>query len=141
MPSERLTLKYEIDGFDFSAAGSASSDVKKILRKIGVSPETIRRIAIAMYEAEINTVIHAGGGVADVEINPTRVKVIFTDHGPGIEDIEKAMEEGYSTASYEIRQLGFGAGMGLSNIKKYSDNLDIKSKLGEGTVLTFIVNL
>lgn len=141
MPKDKLILKYEIDGSDFSSAGSASSDVKKILRQIGVVPETIRKVAIAMYEAEINTVIHAGGGFADVEISPKKVKVVFTDHGPGIEDIEKAMEEGFSTATDEIRQLGFGAGMGLPNIKKYTDSLTIESKLGVGTVLTFIVKI
>lgn len=140
MPNDKLLKIYEIDGYDFSAAGSASSDVKKVLRQLGVSPDSIRRVAIAMYEAEINTVIHAGGGVAAVEISPKDVKVTFTDHGPGIADIKKAMQEGFSTATDEIRQLGFGAGMGLPNIKKYSDVLDIQSKIGEGTVLTFTVN-
>lgn len=139
--SENLTFHYEIDGTDYSVAGMASSSIKKILKQLGVSPEIIRKAAISMYEGEINTVIHGKGGVADVEIAENKITIVFTDHGPGIRDIEKAMQEGFSTASDEARELGFGAGMGLPNMKKYSDELSIKSKVGEGTTVTLIINI
>ena len=135
-----LTYHFDVDGSDFSSAGEASVKLKKILRDIGFDAETIRRVSIAMYEAEINMVIHAGGGVADVEVSPDSIKIVLTDHGPGIADIELAMSEGYSTAPDNIRALGFGAGMGLPNIKRYSDNLDIESELGNGTKITITVN-
>ena len=135
-----LTYHFDVDGSDFSSAGEASVKLKKILRDIGFDAETIRRVSIAMYEAEINMVIHAGGGVADVEVSPDIIKIVLTDHGPGIADIELAMSEGYSTAPDNIRALGFGAGMGLPNIKRYSDNLDIESELGKGTKITITVN-
>ncbi len=135
-----LTYHFDVDGSDFSSAGEASVKLKKILRDIGFDAETIRRVSIAMYEAEINMVIHAGGGVADVEVSPDSIKIVLTDHGPGIADIELAMSEGYSTAPDNIRALGFGAGMGLPNIKRYSDNLDIESELGKGTKITITVN-
>ena len=135
-----LTYHFDVDGSDFSSAGEASVKLKKILRDIGFDAETIRRVSIAMYEAEINMVIHAGGGVADVEVSPDSIKIVLTDHGPGIADIELAMSEGYSTAPDNIRALGFGAGMGLPNIKRYSDNLDIESELGKGTKTTITVN-
>ncbi len=135
-----LAYHFDVDGSDFSSAGEASVKLKKILRDIGFDAETIRRVSIAMYEAEINMVIHAGGGVADVEVSPDSIKIVLTDHGPGIADIELAMSEGYSTAPDNIRALGFGAGMGLPNIKRYSDNLDIESELGKGTKITITVN-
>mgnify|MGYP001400251715 CR=1 FL=1 len=135
-----LTYHFDVDGSDFSSAGEASVKLKKILRDIGFDAETIRRVSIAMYEAEINMVIHAGGGVADVEVSPDSIKIVLTDHGPGIADIELAMSEGYSTAPDNIRALGFGAGMGLPNIKRYSGNLDIESELGKGTKITITVN-
>ena len=134
-----LTYSFTVHGDDFSSAGEASVQVKKILRSIGFDAETIRRVSIAMYEAEINTVIHAGGGVADLYVYTDKIVIELTDKGPGIADIDLAMSEGYTTAPDNIRSLGFGAGMGLPNIKKYSDKLDIESKLGEGTKLTITV--
>lgn len=135
-----LTYHFDVDGSDFSSAGEASVRLKKILRDVGFDAETIRRVSIAMYEAEINMVIHAGGGVADVEVSPDSIKIVLTDHGPGIADIGLAMSEGYSTAPDNIRALGFGAGMGLPNIKRYSDSLNIESELGKGTKITITVN-
>ena len=114
--SEPLRFHYDVNGKDFTSAGKASVDVKKNLRLLGLSPEIVRRVSIAMYEGEINMVIHAGGGVADVSVDEGGITIILEDHGPGIEDISLAMQEGYSTAPDNIRQLGFGAGMGLPNM-------------------------
>ena len=136
-----LTFHFDVDGNDFTSAGEASVQVKKILRRIGIDAETIRRVSIAMYEAEINMVIHAGGGVADLYITPDCIKLVMTDSGPGIADIELAMREGYSTAPDNIRSLGFGAGMGLPNIKRYTDELKIESEVGKGTKITMSVNI
>lgn len=136
-----MTLHYDINGDDFSAAGEASSAVKKVLAQLSVNPAVIRRVAIAMYEAEINTVIHGNGGCADVEISPKQIVVVFKDNGPGIPDIDLAMKEGYSTATTEIREMGFGAGMGLPNMKKYTDELNIQSTVGKGTTVTMTVNI
>ena len=138
--SELLNFHFDVDGNDFSSAGIASVKVKKILRDIGFDNEVIRRVSIAMYEAEINMVIHAGGGEADVEVSDDRIVLVLKDNGPGIADINLAMSEGYSTAPDNIRALGFGAGMGLPNIKRYSDDLKIESELGKGTTLTITVN-
>ncbi len=132
---------YQISGSDFSSAGEASSDFKTVLKKLGLPAPIIRRVAIAMYEAEINTVIHGGGGECRAEVNGEQVKVTFRDHGPGIQDLTLAMQEGYSTASEKIRELGFGAGMGLPNIKKYTDDLQIDTEVGKGTTLVLTVNL
>ena len=134
--SKALNFHYEVDPSDFARAGETSSAVKKKLSQLGFSPDTIRRTAIAMYEGEINMVIHAGGGEAKVDVDPDKVVIVLTDHGPGIADVEKAMQEGWSTATEEVRGLGFGAGMGLPNIKKYADVLDIKTTVGVGTTLT-----
>lgn len=134
-----LRYHFDVDGNDFSSAGVASVSVKKILREIGFDSEVIRRVSIAMYEAEINMVIHAGGGVADVEVSPEKIVLVLKDNGPGIADIDLAMSEGYSTAPDNIRSLGFGAGMGLPNIKRYSDDFKIESTLGKGTTLTITV--
>ena len=136
---EALVLNYEISGDDFTRAGEASSDVKKKLKQMGVNPEAVRKVAIAMYEGEINMVIHAGGGVALVNIAPQRVDIELIDHGPGIADVEKAMQAGYSTAPDQVRSLGFGAGMGLPNMKKYSDQMEIDTRIGEGTKITMTV--
>ena len=136
-----ITLNYHISPDDFTRAGEASSDVKRKLKQMGVSPEAVRKVAIAMYEGEINMVIHAGGGEADVEILPDRVSMVLTDHGPGIPDVELAMQEGWSTAPEEVRNLGFGAGMGLPNMKKYSDEFDIQSTVGVGTTVKMLVNI
>lgn len=132
---------YEISGDDFSQAGEASSCFKTILKQLGISSEIVRKVAISMYEAEINTVIHGGGGFCDAEITDKCIKITFADNGPGINDIELAMTEGYSTASDIIRKMGFGAGMGLPNIKKYADDLQIKSKPGEGTTVILTIDL
>ena len=134
--SDALNLHYNVDGENFTSAGEASVQVKKILRQMGFPPEVIRRVSIAMYEGEINMVIHAGGGKADVNVYPEKIQVILADKGPGIPDISLAMQEGYSTAPDNIRYLGFGAGMGLPNMKRYTDSMDIQSALGEGTTIT-----
>ena len=138
--AEVIKQHYDVDGTDFTRAGEASGKIKKTLKDIGFPPQAVRNTAIAVYEAEINLVIHAGGGEIDVEITPEFVKVVLTDHGPGIENVELAMQEGYSTAPDRIRALGFGAGMGLPNIKKYSDEMDIQTELGVGTVMTLKIN-
>ena len=133
---EPLHFHYAVDGNNFTSAGEASVQVKKLLRQMGFSPDVIRRISIAMYEGEINMVIHARGGDADVYVWPEKIEVVLADKGPGIANIELAMQEGYSTAPDNIRSLGFGAGMGLPNMKRYSDDLQIQSTVGEGTTIT-----
>ena len=130
-----LSFDYVVPGDDFTQAGAASSDVKRKLKKIGYDADVIRRVAIAMYEGEINMVIHAGGGTAHVEIDSDKIYVILEDHGPGIKDLSKAMQEGWSTAPDSVREMGFGAGMGLPNMKRNSDNFEISSKKGEGTYI------
>ncbi len=137
---EPIKLSYQVDGENFVTAGEASSAVKTALKQLGFPTDVIRRVAIAMYEAEINMVIHAQGGTADVEILPDKIRIVLADRGPGIEDIDLAMTEGYSTAPDDVRSLGFGAGMGLPNIKKYSDDLEIETKLGVGTTLRITIN-
>lgn len=139
--SNAIHLHYEVSGEDFTRAGEASGAVKKRLKSLGYDPDAIRRVAIAMYEAEINMVIHADGGYCDVDIYPDRVEVLLADHGPGIPDVEKAMQEGYSTAPDNVRSLGFGAGMGLPNIKKYSDEMRIDTTIGVGTNLYLTVKI
>ncbi|MDF2985853.1 MAG: anti-sigma regulatory factor [Eubacterium sp.] len=134
-----IKLRYDIPANDFVAAGEASSNVKKKLAQIGISSDKIKKAAIAMYEAEINAVIHGQGGFADVEIWSDRVVINIVDHGPGIADLELAMTEGYSTAPDNIREMGFGAGMGLPNMKKYADKLDINTEVGKGTKVTITV--
>ncbi len=136
-----MLKRYDIDGHDFSIAGEASSDFKRRLKKLGIAPDVIRRVAIAMYEAEINTIIHGGGGTCDAEIEKNRIVITFKDDGPGIKDIELAMQEGYSTATEQIRELGFGAGMGLPNIKNYTDDMEIETEVGKGTTVRLIINV
>lgn len=138
--SEQLTFHFDVDGGDFTSAGQASVMMKKNLRQIGLTPETIRRVSIAMYEGEINMVIHAGGGEADVTVAEGYVEIVLEDHGPGIHDVEQAMQEGFSTAPDNIRSLGFGAGMGLPNMKRYTDYMDIQSTPGVGTRIVMRVN-
>jgi len=135
-----LKLHFNVDGDDFTSAGEASAEVKKRLRLMGYDPEIIRRVSIAMYEGEINMVIHAGGGQADVSVYPDRIEIVLEDKGPGIPDINLAMSEGFSTAPDTVRSLGFGAGMGLPNMKRYSDELKLESEVGKGTKVTMIVN-
>ena len=137
--SEALAFHFDVDGENFTSAGQASVQMKKNLRQLGLPPEIIRRVSIAMYEGEINMVIHAGGGHVTATITPDAVKVVFTDHGPGIPNVELAMRAGWSTAPQNIRALGFGAGMGLPNIKKYSDDFDIQTEVGKGTTLSITV--
>ena len=139
--SEALSFCFEVDGDDFTSAGQASVQVKKDLRRLGVDADTIRRVSIAMYEGEINMVIHAGGGVAEVRVTEEAIEIILADQGPGIADIEQAMQAGFSTAPDTIRSLGFGAGMGLPNMKRYTDYMDIQSTVGVGTTITMRVNL
>lgn len=139
--SEVLRLRYSISNRDFTRAGEASGDVKRKLKQMGVDPKIVRKVAIAMYEGEINMVIHANGGTIEVLISKDEIKMELTDTGPGIPDVKKAMEEGYSTAPDNIRTLGFGAGMGLPNMKKYSDSLTIDTEVGVGTKVTMIVKM
>ncbi|TCK98073.1 anti-sigma regulatory factor (Ser/Thr protein kinase) [Natranaerovirga hydrolytica] len=136
-----MNFHYEVLEDEFTHAGVASTKVKKTLKQLGLSPDIIRKVAIAMYEAEINMVIHAQGGFIDVEITPEEVYIVLEDNGPGIEDIELAMKAGYSTASDKAREMGFGAGMGLPNIKRNSDHLSITSKKGEGTKVEITIYL
>ena len=138
---ENLKFTYDVKADDFSVAGENSSKVKKLLKQLGFNPETIRSVAIAMYEAEINMVIHANGGYIDVEISPEKIVVRLHDNGPGIPDIDKAMQEGFSTASNSVRELGFGAGMGLPNMKKYTDDMRIETELGVGTTVIMKVKV
>ena len=139
--NEAVRFHFVVDGEDFTSAGQASVQVKKNLRKLGIPPEIIRKISSAMYEGEINMVIHADGGEADVLVYEDRIVMILTDRGPGIADVEKAMQEGYSTAPDNVRSLGFGAGMGLPNMKRYTDDMQIQSVVGEGTTITMTVLL
>ena len=139
--AESITFKFDVDGSDFTSAGQASAEVKKNLRQLGLSPEIIRRVSIAMYEGEINMVIHAGGGQALVTVSESDITIELRDKGPGIKDIEEAMQEGYSTATDNVRSLGFGAGMGLPNMKRYTDFMEIKSVVGEGTDITMRVDI
>lgn len=134
-----MKYHYIVHDDDFSVAGEVSSNVKKTLKTLGINPEVIRKVAIAMYEGEINMVIHANGGTIDVEITPDQIRFVLADNGPGIANIDLAMQEGYSTATEDIRTLGFGAGMGLPNMKKYSDEFYITSKIGEGTTVEMVV--
>ena len=136
-----MTLKYTVSPTDFTRAGEASSDVKNKLKKLNVPPEIVRKVAIAMYEGEINMVIHGGGGQIAVEIGGEDIRMSLSDHGPGIPDIALAMQEGWSTAPEEVRNLGFGAGMGLPNMKKYSDKMEIISAPGEGTTVNMMVRI
>jgi len=139
--NEFVKFHFNVEGADFTSAGQASAMVKRSLRQLGISPDTIRRVAIAMYEGEINMIIHAGGGIADVVVDENRITIVLTDKGPGIPDIELAMKEGFSTAPDNIRALGFGAGMGLPNMKRYTDSMEINSVVGKGTAITMTVNL
>lgn len=134
--SEPICFRFNIDGEDFTSAGKASVQVKKMLRQLDFDAETIRRVSVAMYEGEINMVIHADGGLAEVYVWDDSVRVVLSDKGPGIPNIDLAMQEGFSTAKDNIRALGFGAGMGLPNMKRYADDLNISTVVGEGTTVT-----
>ncbi len=138
---EPVKFHFNVDGENFSSAGEASVMVKKKLRQLGFSPDVMRRVSIAMYEGEINMVIHASGGNADVTVGDEYIEIVLADRGPGIPNIELAMQEGYSTARDNIRALGFGAGMGLPNMKKYTDYMHIDTEVGVGTTITMRVNI
>ena len=146
---DSVKLHYEVSGDDFTRAGEASGDVKRVLKELGFDPDVVRNVSIAMYEGEINMVIHAYGGEItvdigmdevrgveiDVEISPDCIQMVLADHGPGIKDVELAMKAGYSTAPDQVRSLGFGAGMGLPNIKKYTDEMVIETEIDVGTTM------
>ena len=136
---ENITFHFDVDGENFSSAGEASVMVKKKLRQLGFTPDIIRRVSIAMYEGEINMVIHANGGSADVTVTDDDIIITLADKGPGIPDVNLAMQEGFSTARDNIRALGFGAGMGLPNMKKYTDTMEIDTEVGVGTTITMTV--
>ena len=140
MGESKIKKHYDIPANDLTIAGEASSSVRKLLNQLGIAPSIIKKTSIAMYEAEINAVIHGNGGAADVEIDDDGINIVIYDCGPGIADIELAMQEGYSTAPESIREMGFGAGMGLPNIKRHSDVFDIESELGKGTKVYIRVN-
>ena len=131
-----IVREYDVPGDDFARAGEASGQIKAMLKELGFPPAMVRRAAVTTYEAEINMVIHAGGGHVTASVAPESVTVVFADQGPGIPDVDLAMQAGWSTAPENIRQLGFGAGMGLPNIRKYSDDLHIQTEVGRGTTLT-----
>lgn len=141
MNTQQITLTYRVSSEDFTRAGEASSDVKSKLKLMNVAPEQIRKVVIAMYEGEINMVIHANGGTITVEIAKDCITMTLADRGPGIRDIDQAMQAGFSTAPDNIRSLGFGAGMGLPNMKKYSDDMQITTELGVGTTVVMKVYL
>lgn len=134
-----VKLNYECEGGNFDVAGEASAKIKKTLQRIGIPADVVRRIAIGTYEAEMNVIIHGGGGNVSAEIFPDKTIITVSDEGPGIPDIQQALQEGWSTAPDYVRQMGFGAGMGLPNMVKCSDDFDIQSVVGEGTniVMTF----
>ncbi len=136
-----MYFEYEIEGGNFSKAGYASSEIKKKLRQLNVEISIVKRVVVALYEAEVNVVAHAYHGVMIAEIDENKIRLVLEDSGPGISDIDKAMEEGFSTASPEIREMGFGAGMGLPNIKKNVDILNISSEVEKGTRVEMITYL
>ena len=136
-----LRFTYEVESGDLTQAGEASSQMKRALKQLGLSPDVIRRASICMYEGEINMVIHADGGTASVEVGLNDIVITLADRGPGIPDIKQAMEPGWSTAGETARDLGFGAGMGLPNMDKYSDKMDIQSTVGIGTTVTMTVHI
>ncbi len=136
-----MQFEYVIEAGNFTKAGDASSSFKKILKQLNVDPQLIKRMVVSMYEGEVNIVAHSNGGKAICEVDTSRVNIKLIDTGPGIPDIEKAMQAGYSTASAKVREMGFGAGMGLQNINNNADNLIIKSEVGIGTTLEIIINL
>ena len=133
--SDRIVWNYLVEGGDLAQAGEASSKMKMALRQLGLAPDVIRKAAICMYEGEINMVIHANGGEATVEVGMNDILITMADKGPGIADIEQAMEEGFSTAGDVARDLGFGAGMGLPNMERYSDEMTVESTVGVGTTV------
>ena len=138
---ETIKLVYPVENGDLIEAGEASNEMKLTLKGLGVPPDLVRRASICMYEGEINMVLHANGGQAEVEVEPGRIIIRMVDSGPGIPDVSKAMQEGFSTASATAQKLGFGAGMGLPNMKRYSDELSIETRPGQGTTVTMIIHI
>jgi len=136
-----MLMQFHIDGGDFVNAGKASSSIKRVLKQLNVAPELVKRVVIALYETEVNVVAHAEEGVIEALLEVEQITITVRDKGPGIEDIQKAMEPGYSTASSKVREMGFGAGMGLPNMKKNSDDLHIESEPGQGTTVKIINRL
>ena len=136
-----MKYHYAVPGDDFSRAGNASAEMKKILQRLGIPPDLIKRTAVAMYEAEMNMVVHAGGGEADINIESDRITIRMSDKGPGIADVALAMQDGYSTAPELVRELGFGAGMGLPNMKRNTDELTIETAPGKGTTVTMTIHI
>ena len=136
-----MTFNYEVDASVPEMAGRASTEFKSVLKQLGVSAKVIRRISIAMYEGEINMVIHANGGTITCQVDENQIEIVMADVGPGIPDLDLAMKAGWSTASPQARELGFGAGMGMPNMKKFSDEMEVETQIGEGTTLTLRFNL
>jgi anti-sigma regulatory factor (Ser/Thr protein kinase) len=134
-----MHFEYWVEGGDFSKAGTASSQFKKVLKQLNVDPSVIKRIVVALYEAEVNIVAHAYQGVIKIDLDVNKVEIVLSDKGPGIADISKAMQAGFSTASPKVREMGFGAGMGLQNIDNNADEFSIKSEVGIGTELNILV--
>ncbi|MBO4281858.1 MAG: anti-sigma regulatory factor [Bacteroidales bacterium] len=128
-----MNFEYKVEGGDFSNAGSTSSAVKRIMKQIGVDPSIVKRTVVALYEAEVNIVAHAYRGVISVDLDEDKIRIVLDDEGPGIPDIAQAMVKGYSTASPEVREMGFGAGMGLPNMQSNMDELKVDSVVGKGT--------
>ena len=135
------TQRFVVQGLDFYGAGRASTQIKSMLKDLGVDPAIIRRVAIAAYEAEMNVVMYARRGVMTFEVTPTMIHILVNDEGPGIPDIDRAMQEGFSTATPEMREMGFGAGMGLPNIKRNADRFQISSVVGKGTSLDIAIEM
>ena len=140
MSSKKL-IEEEIERRNFKKGGEVSSKLKSLLRKLGIDTQIIRKISIITYELEMNIIIHSDGGKITAIIANNEIKIIADDDGPGIKDVEKALQAGYSTAEDEIRELGFGAGMGLNNVKNYSDQMDIKTSEDEGTTIKAVLNV
>jgi anti-sigma regulatory factor (Ser/Thr protein kinase) len=138
---EPFVIQREVKPLDFLSAGETASDFKETLKSLGIAPEICRKASIVTYEAEMNAVIHGGGGVIAMELSGDRITIVAKDEGPGIENVSLAMQEGYSTAPDFIREMGFGAGMGLPNIKKYSDELEIETEPGKGMTLRAVIYL
>lgn len=138
---ETIKMVYPVEGGDLIEAGEASSKMKLTLKKLGLPQDVFRRASICMYEGEINMVIHADGGQAEVEVDADQITIRMQDTGPGIPDVAQAMQEGFSTAGQTARELGFGAGMGLPNIKRYSDEMSIETELGKGTTVTVRIKI
>lgn len=133
-----MDFRFHVEGGDFTNAGSASSSVKRMMKKLGVNPDIVKRTVVALYEAEVNIAAHAYRGDIDVNLEEDRIHIVLADEGPGIPNIDWAMQEGNSTASAKVREMGFGAGMGLPNIRNNSDKLDIRTEVGKGTTIELV---